>query len=148
MLRHVRLFATPWTIQAMEFSRPEYWSGSCSLLHGIFPTQGSNPGLPHCMWILSQLRHQGSPRILKWVTYPFSSGSSQPRNQTRVLCTAGDLGSIPGLGRSPGEGKGYPLFWPGELHGLYSPWGHKELDTTEQLSLSLFKAHFAIDFPS
>ena len=27
-----------------------------------------------------------------------------------------------------------PLFWPGEFHGLYSPWGHKELDTTEQLS--------------
>ena len=31
-----------------------------------------------------------------------------------------------------------PVFWPGEFHGLYSPWGHKESDTTEQLSLSLF----------
>ena len=30
-----------------------------------------------------------------------------------------------------------PVFWPGKFHGLYSPWGHKELDTTEQLSLSL-----------
>ena len=30
-----------------------------------------------------------------------------------------------------------PLFWPGEFHGLYSPWGHKELDTTERLSFSL-----------
>ena len=30
-----------------------------------------------------------------------------------------------------------PVFWPGEFHGLYSPWGHKELDTTEQLSFSL-----------
>ena len=29
-----------------------------------------------------------------------------------------------------------PVFWPGEFHGLYSPWGHKESDTTEQLSLS------------
>jgi len=28
-----------------------------------------------------------------------------------------------------------PVFWPGEYHGLYSPWGHKELDTTERLSL-------------
>ena len=28
-----------------------------------------------------------------------------------------------------------PVFWPGEFHGLYSPWGCKELDTTEQLSL-------------
>ena len=46
--------------------------------------------------------------------------------------SAGDLGSIPGLGRSPGEGKGYPpVFWPGEFHGLYSPWGRKESDTTE-----------------
>jgi len=44
----------------------------------------------------------------------------------------GGLGSIPGLGRSPGEGKGYPLqFWPGEFHGLYSPLGGKESDTTE-----------------
>ena len=35
--------------------------GSCSLLQGMFPTQGSNPGLPHCRWILYQLSHQGSP---------------------------------------------------------------------------------------
>ena len=31
-----------------------------------------------------------------------------------------------------------PVFWPGEFHGLYSQWGHKELDMTESLSLSLF----------
>ena len=36
--------------------------GSCSLLQGIFPTQGSNPGLPHCGKILYQLSHQGGPR--------------------------------------------------------------------------------------
>ena len=30
-----------------------------------------------------------------------------------------------------------PVFWPGEFHGLYSPWGRKESDTAEQLSLSL-----------
>ena len=46
----------------------------------IFPTQGSNPGLLHCRRILYQLSHQGSPRILEWAAYPFSSGSSQPRN--------------------------------------------------------------------
>ena len=45
---------------------------------GIFPIQGSNPGRPHCRWILYQLRHKGSPRILGWIAYPFSSGSSQP----------------------------------------------------------------------
>ena len=48
----------------------------------------------------------------------------------------GDLGLIPGLGRSPREGD--PVFWPGEFHGLYSPWGHKELDMTERLSLGPF----------
>ena len=37
--RHVQLFETPGTEQSMEFSRPEYWSGSLSLLQGIFPTQ-------------------------------------------------------------------------------------------------------------
>ena len=63
--------------------------GSRSLLQGIFPTQGLNPGLPHCRRILHQLSHQGSPRILEWVAYPFSNGSSQPRNWTRVSCIAG-----------------------------------------------------------
>ena len=62
---------------------------SLSLLQGIFPTQGSNPGLPQCRRILYQLSHKGSPRILEWVTYHFSSRSSQPRNQTRVFCIAG-----------------------------------------------------------
>ena len=47
--------------------------GSLFLLQGIFPTQRSNPGLPHCRQILYQLSHQGSPRILEWVAYPFSS---------------------------------------------------------------------------
>ena len=63
---HVQLSATPWTVQSMEFSRPEYWSGSLSLLQGIFPTQASNPGLPLCRQILYQLSHKGSPRILEW----------------------------------------------------------------------------------
>jgi len=35
--------------------------GSCSLLQRIFPTQGLNPGLPHCRWILYELSYQGSP---------------------------------------------------------------------------------------
>ena len=56
-------------------------------------------------------------------------------------CNAGDPGSIPGLGRSPGEGNGYPLQYScleeeellpqqRSLVG-YSPWGHKESDTTK-----------------
>ena len=63
--------------------------GSCSLLQGIFPTQGSNPGLLHCRHILYQLSLKGSPRILEWVSCPFSRESSQPRNQTRLSCIAG-----------------------------------------------------------
>ena len=42
--------------------------GSRSLLHGIFPTQGSNPGLLHCRWIHYQLSHKGSPRELIFPT--------------------------------------------------------------------------------
>ena len=94
-------------------------------------------------------------------------------------CNSGDPSSIPGSGRSVGEGIGYsfqyswtslvaqlvknpqqcgipgfdpwvrtipwrrerlptPVFWPGEFRGLYSPWGCKQSDTTEQLALALF----------
>ena len=63
--------------------------GCHALLQGIFLTQGSNPDLPHCRWILYHLSHQGSRIILEWVVYPFSSGSSLPRNRTRVSCIAG-----------------------------------------------------------
>ena len=111
--------------------------------------------------------------FLRTVGFP---GGSDGKEST---CNAGDLGLIPGLGKSAGEWIGYPLqcswaspvaqlvknlpamretwvrslgwedplekgkapvFWPGESHGLYSPWGHKESDTTEPLSLSLLRA--------
>ena len=58
------------------------------LLQEIFPSQGLNPGLLNCRQILYWLSHQGSPRILEWVAYPFSRGSSWPRNWTRVFCIA------------------------------------------------------------
>ena len=47
-------------------------------LEKIYRTQGLNPGLPHCWQILYQLSHQRSPKILEWVVYPFSRGSSDP----------------------------------------------------------------------
>ena len=63
-------------------------------------------------------------------------------------CNSGDPGSIPGSGRSPGEGNGNPLpvLVPGKFHGWrslvgYSPWGRKELDTTEQLHF-----HFSLSY--
>ena len=57
-------------------------------------------------------------------------------------CSEGDLGAIPESGRSPGEGTGYPLQYSclensmerGAWRSTYSPWGHKESDTTEQLT--------------
>ena len=52
-------------------------------------------------------------------------------------CNVQHLGLIPGLGRSPGEGTGYPLQYSGLENPMDSPGGRKELDTTEQLSLSL-----------
>ena len=63
--------------------------GSLSFHQGISPTQGSNPGHPHCRRTLYQLSHKGSPRIMEKVACPFCSGSSQPRNQTGVSCIAG-----------------------------------------------------------
>ena len=92
LLSCVQLFAAP-------YGRSSPWNspgqntgvGSLSLLQGIFPTQGLNPGLLHCRWILYPLSHQGSPGVLAWVAYPFSSGSSRPRNPTRVSCIAGSF---------------------------------------------------------
>ena len=52
-------------------------------------------------------------------------------------CNAGDLGLVPGLGRSPGKGKGYPLQYSGLenfMDYIYSPWGHKESDNGILLS--------------
>ena len=61
---------------------------------------------------------------------PFSSGGKES------TCSVGDLGLIPGLGRSPGEGKGYPLQYPGLENSMdYSPWGRKESDMVEQFLL-------------
>ena len=59
--------------------------GCPALFQGIFPTQGSNPGLLQCRWVLYHLSHKRSPRTLEWVAYPFSRGSSQPR----ISCIAG-----------------------------------------------------------
>ena len=75
--------------------------GCHAVLQGIFPTQRWNPGLPHCTQTLYQLSHKGSPRILEWVAYLFSSGSSWPRNWTRVSCIAGRFLTDPAIRESP-----------------------------------------------
>ena len=67
------------------------------------------------------------------MAFPYASADKES------TCNAGDLGSIPGLGRSPAVRERLPtlVLWPGEFHGLYSTWGFKKPDMTEQLSLSL-----------
>ena len=83
------------------------------------------------------LSHAGSFIIVKYVplrTFGGFPGGSDGKASAYIV---GDLGSIPGLGRSPGEGwQPTPVLLPGKFHGLrslvgYSPWGHKELDMTE-----------------
>ena len=59
-----------------------------TLLQGFLPIQGLNPALLHCKRIFYFLNHQGSPRVLEWVAYPFFTGTSWPRNWTGVSCTA------------------------------------------------------------
>ena len=63
-LSRIWLFANPWTITcqaplSMRFSRQEFGVGCHFLLQGIFPAQGSNPGLQHCRQALYRLSHQG-----------------------------------------------------------------------------------------
>ena len=60
------------------------------------------------------------------VSLGFPGGSADKES----TCSEGDLGSIPGLGGSPGERKGYSLQYSGLENTMDSPWGHKESDTT------------------
>ena len=53
---------------------------SLSLLQRIFSTQGSNPGLPHCRWILYQLSYKGSPNLLFYISVSFLFGSKDHDN--------------------------------------------------------------------
>ena len=100
--------------------------GSLSLLQGMFPTQGLNPGLPHSRWILYQLSHKGSPRILECIAYPFFSRSSQPRNQTRISWIAGRVFTSWAIREAPvPEFAQIHVHWVGDAiqpsHPLLSP---------------------------
>ena len=78
---------------------------------------------------------------LSFVGTPSDKGFNGASDGKESTCNLGDLGSIPGLGRSPREGNGYPLQYsclenPRGQRSLacYRPWGQKESDTTERLS--------------
>ena len=107
------MYCSPWGCKELhvtvtEFRRPQFdpWVGKISWRRDKLPTP---------------------------VFLGFPCGSAGKES----ACNARDLSSIPGLERSPcrTERQPTPVFWPGEFHGLYSPWGRKESETTEQLSL-------------
>ena len=156
-LSHVQLFATPWNSPGQNIEL-----GSLFLLQGIFPTQGSHPGLPHWRRILYQQSHKGSPVwTLKAIKahHDFQYGHAEmlpafdASSLTGVILVllveknlpanaeySRDRGSIPGSGRSPEGGNSNSL----QYSCLENPmdrgawWaivhGIAELDTTEPWS--------------
>ena len=134
----------PWTVAyqaplSMGFSRQKY----CSWLP--FPSPGylADPGIEPRSPALQADALTSEPPGKTISGFPSKGfpGGSMVKNLPAKARDAGDVGSMPGSGRSPGEGNGYsslntPVFLPGESHGRrslvsYSPWGHKEWDITE-----------------
>ena len=95
--QHVWLCAAPWTVDCqaplsmgIHQARILEW---VAMPPRLSFRESSQPRecLPHCRWILYHLSHQGSPRILQWVAYPFPRGSSRPRNWIGVSCIADEF---------------------------------------------------------
>ena len=83
----------------------------------------------------------GSGRSLgEWIGYPLQcSWASLVAQMVKHPPAVQETWFNPWVGKIPWKRERLPtsVFWPGEFHGLYSPWGHKELDMSEQLSLVL-----------
>ena len=108
---------TLWTVVhqaslSTGFSRPEYWSGLPCPPPGDLPNPGIEPNSPTLQADSLPSEPPGKPAM--WETW-FNSWVGKIPWRREQLTT--------------------PVFWPGACHGLYSPWSHKESDTTEQLSL-------------
>ena len=148
---HVWLLVTPWTVahQPRGFQGKNTGVGCHFLLQGIFPTQGSNMGLPHCTQTLCHLRNQGIPIQIKPIIYldisqplyvfitfetthnETLSNTAQTKiklkfsNISQILMTTG---SIPELGRSPEEGNSLdckeipPVHSEGDQGFLWKEW--------------------------
>ena len=110
------------------------------LLQEIIPTQGLNPGLPHCrraVYHLSQPLHclyYGACPVAQWLK---NLPAMQEPQETQVQCTGQEDPLEEGMTPTPG-------FLSGESHGErklegYSPWGHKDSDMTEQIT------HFTVN---
>ena len=67
--------------------------GSLSVFHGLFPTQGSNPGLPHCMQILYQLSHKETQE--HWSGWPIPSPVDLPDSGIEPGSSALQVDSLP-----------------------------------------------------
>ena len=146
-LSHVQLFVTPWTT-AHQASLSITNSQSLLKFMYIKSVMPSNHLILCCPLLLLPsifpsirvFSNESALRIRwpKYWSFSFSLGFPGHSAGKESACNAGDLSSIPGLGRSLGrEQLPTPVFWPGEFHGLYSPWGHKKLEMTEQLGFSL-----------
>ena len=97
-----------------------------TLIPSTMPTQSLQCRRPHLDSWVGKIRWRRD-RLPTPVFFGFPCGSAGKDS----TCNAGDLGLITGMGRSPGEGKGYPLQYSGLENSMDSPWGHEELDTTE-----------------
>ena len=95
-----------WPHGQSPFSRQEYWSGWPCPPPWDLLNPGINLGLPHCRQILYHLSHQGNPRLLGWVAYPFFRGSPDPG--IKLGSPALQRGSLPA--ELPGKSWGFS--WP------------------------------------
>ena len=116
---------TPWTVALQAplskgFQRKEYWRGLLFPSPKYLPDPGIEGASPPLAGRLLTLSHLGSPSVIYTcaVIYTSFPGGSAAKES---VCNAGDLGLIPGLGRTPGEGNGYPL----QYSGLENPMDYK-----------------------
>ena len=123
-------FAGQWSL-----SQPVHFAIACDSYHGQIHKRvgiaGSQENFIYLNFVCYKIFFLFFPTYLKWfpvredMTWGFPCGSAGKESP----CNVGDLGLTPGLERSPGEGKGYPL----QYSGLETSRGHKESDTTERL---------------
>ena len=118
-----------YSLFALSYNKPDIWASLIAQLVKNWPAVQETH---FDSWV--RKIHWKKDRVPTPVFLGFPCGSTGEES----ACNVGDLGSIPGLGRFPWrrERLPTPVFQIGEFHGLCSPWGCKELDTAEYLSLS------------
>ena len=104
-------------------------------------------GLSHCSVGKESTCNARDPNLIPELGRSAEEGIGYPLQYSWASLVAQLVKNLPAMwetwARSLGwedpleKEKATPVFWPGEFHGLYSPWGHKESDMTERLSLSL-----------